>query len=164
MSVHRALVALMGLAAVLAIMACCAQAAPTPSPVPARPVEDFINSIGVNIHMHYTDTPYARFDDIILPKLTAAGIKHVRDGAVDSNWQPYYDRHQALAKAGIGCTFIFDATRPKQLETIPAWVQKVGDLEAFEGTNEIDLRGWADWKERTYDSQRRLYQAVKADP
>ncbi|AQA24082.1 hypothetical protein BTZ20_4095 [Rhodococcus sp. MTM3W5.2] len=33
----------------------------------------FVDSIGVNVHLHYTDTIYDRYDDIIKPRLLELG-------------------------------------------------------------------------------------------
>ena len=140
-----------------------AQNAAAPALVPSFSERAFTDSVGVNIHLHYDDTPYGRFDDLIFPKLRELGVRHVRDGAVDTTWQPFYDRHQALAAAGIGTTFTFDATA-MQPSKIEAWSKRVGDMEAIEGTNEVDARNWNNWMGVTYDYQHRLYSAVKASP
>ena len=49
--------------------------------VAARAADAFVDSVGVNTHLHYNDTVYNRFDDLIKPKLLASGIRHIRDGA-----------------------------------------------------------------------------------
>ena len=41
---------------------------------------ELLDSIGVNTHLHYTDTPYNDFAELIKPKLLELGIKHIRDG------------------------------------------------------------------------------------
>ena len=75
------------------------------APVSATPADAFVNSIGVNIHVHYNDTIYGDF-----PKLKSAlkevGVRHVRDGLVDSTWKPYFERVNELAATGIRFTFI----------------------------------------------------------
>ncbi|NOK59376.1 MAG: hypothetical protein GFH27_549283n164 [Chloroflexi bacterium AL-W] len=67
-----------------------AQAAPSSfvesTLIQARTADRFINTIGVNIHLHYSDTVYSQsFDEIIKPKLLASGIRHVRDGTYTSD-------------------------------------------------------------------------------
>ncbi|MEK7080196.1 MAG: hypothetical protein AAB901_02805, partial [Patescibacteria group bacterium] len=46
----------------------------------ARPASDFIDTIGVNIHVGYTDTVYGNFAGIIKPRLLELGVSNVRDG------------------------------------------------------------------------------------
>lgn len=137
---------------------------PVPNgPEKAQSAWKFSNSVGVNIHLHFNDTPYAKFDELVLPKLLESGIRHVRDGAVNSSWQPYFDHHQGLAKAGIKCNYVCDP-RGIAPEKISEFAKKVGDVESLEGPNEIDNRNWNDWMGIAYDYQKRLYKTVKADP
>jgi hypothetical protein len=48
----------------------------------ARQADEFIDSIGVNVHLHYNDTAYAEYERIIKPRLRELGIHHLRDGIV----------------------------------------------------------------------------------
>ncbi|MBV9334508.1 MAG: hypothetical protein JO243_01345, partial [Solirubrobacterales bacterium] len=49
---------------------------------PAREADAFVDSVGINTHLHYQGTVYdTAFKTIIRPKLLALGIRHVRDGA-----------------------------------------------------------------------------------
>ncbi len=50
------------------------------APVPAKSADAFVDSIGVNTHLDYTESPYARFNDLIKPKLKELGVRHIRDG------------------------------------------------------------------------------------
>ena len=126
------------------------------APVAATPADAFVESIGVNIHLHYNDTIYGDF-----PKLKGAlkevGVRHVRDGLVDSKWQPYFDRVNELAAAGIKFTFITSLP----MERLAPVAEKVkGAIEAFEGPNEVNLNKWTVENARNY--QRDLWQTVKA--
>jgi len=127
-------------------------------PVRATPADAFVDSIGVNIHLHYNDTIYGDF-----PKVKAAlaetGVRHVRDGLVDSGWQPYFDRVNELAAAGLRFTFI-TSLKPERIAPV---AEKVKDaIEAFEGPNEVNLNKWSVENARNY--QRDLWQTVKASP
>src|SRR4051812_25462209 len=49
-------------------------------PRPSRAADSFLDSIGVNVHLGYTDTIYRHYDGIIRPRLVELGVRHVRDG------------------------------------------------------------------------------------
>lgn len=118
----------------------------------ATPADAFVDSIGVNIHLHYNDTIYGDF-----PKLKGAlaevGVRHVRDGLVDSEWQPYFERVNELAAAGIRFTFITDM----KLDRLVPVAEKVkGAIEAFEGPNEVNLNKWTVEDARNYTAAREV--------
>ena len=51
------------------------------------------------------DTAYNDFPNV-KAALLDLGIRHVRDGLVDSTWQPYYDRLNELGRAGVHAQLI----------------------------------------------------------
>ena len=141
----------------------CSAAVPflLPSPAAAAPVaatsaDAFVDSIGVNIHLHYNDTIYGDFAKV-KSALKEVGLRHVRDGLVDSTWQPYFDRVNELAAAGIKFTFITSLPLDR-LATVAEKVRPA--IGAFEGPNEVNLNKWTVEKARNY--QRDLWQTVKA--
>lgn len=104
--------------------------------------DSFVNSIGVVIHMTYTDTPYYTQWPTILSDLQTLGVRHVRDGFY--NWppgEPFVQEHQQLAASGIGTNYVI----PYNLSTTPAQVAalapQVGDMESVEAPNECDVAG-----------------------
>ena len=125
-------------------------------PVRATSADAFVDSIGVNIHLHYNDTIYGDFAKV-KRALAEVGVRHVRDGLVDSTWQPYFDRVNELAAAGIRFTFI---TGLKLDRLVPVAEKMKGAIEAFEGPNEVNLNKWTVENARNY--QRDLWQTVKA--
>ncbi len=128
-------------------------------PVRATAADAFVDSIGVNIHLHYNDTIYGDFAKV-KAALAATGVRHVRDGLVDSGWQPYFDRVNELAAAGIRFTFI---TGLKLDRLVPVAEKVKGAIGAFEGPNEVNLnKQWTVESSRNY--QRDLWQTVKASP
>ena len=164
---HAALLALLMLAA---------------APEVARPADAFVDSVGVNVHLHYSDTPYNDFE-AVKRALLDAGIRHVRDGLSDTAWQPYYDRHNDLGRSGIHGTFIATASSDgpagfnPRVEKITQVLGRLADsAEAVEGTNEPNIflnknepadpapGGRPDWAEQTRLHQAALYAAVKNDP
>jgi hypothetical protein len=152
-----------------------AQSAP---PVPARSADAFVDSVGVNTHLHFDGTPYVNaFDTVIRPKLLALGIRHVRDGAyTDDGTGPntlYYQHCRSLAAAGVRfdlqtafTTVSGAATRMDRLGAVDAWCN--GAVEAFEGPSEPDLRklppGSPPWPQQTIATQTALHSAVRGDP
>ena len=152
------------------------------APPAARSADAFVDSVGVNVHLHYDDTPY---DDFAAVKraLLDGGIRHVRDGLTDTTWQPYYDRHNDLGRAGVHGTFIATASadgpggfNPK-IDRITAVLGRLAEgVEAVEGTNEPNIfinqkeptdpapGGRPNWTQQTRLHQAALYAAVKNDP
>ena len=150
------------LAGVGAALLCVASPA-FAAPETAKRSHDFADSIGVNIHVHYTDTVYfSRWNDLILPKLQSLGVSHVRDGAVDTTLPEYYARFNQLGQNGIGTTFIFAPNFP--LSKLATFTNQVGNLEAFEGPNEYDTAGDANWVNVLRAYQQNLYGTVKGNP
>ncbi|MBE9076338.1 hypothetical protein IQ241_03335 [Romeria aff. gracilis LEGE 07310] len=141
----------------------------------AKKANNFIDSIGVNIHLHYQDKVYSKkYDDIIKPRLIELGVRHVRDGAMTydgiSQNTFYYRRVRDLANQDIQFTFIAPAlktswgepTNYDLLDEVYQWSN--GAIAAFEGTNEPELQNVSTWVEDTRSGQKQLYQKVKSDP
>jgi hypothetical protein len=124
---------------------------------------DFVDSIGLNVHMSYTGTPNTDFERV-LASLRELGVGHVRDGLVPGR-PDQYDRLRRLAGAGIQSTLIMgapNATRVSdQINTLKRQVPR--GVEALEGPNEYDVSGEPDWADALRRYQRELYTSVKAD-
>jgi hypothetical protein len=129
------------------------------TPVPADSVAD---SIGVNIHLHFQNTVYGNFP-LIEGLLKNLGIRHTRDGLIDTTWQPYYDRHIALGKLGIRGIFV---TTPNESDALlTSWPKRIpGAFEGYEAPNEWDNSRDTNWAQTLNDFVPRLYHAVKSDP
>jgi hypothetical protein len=95
----------------------------------------FVDSVGVQTHMSYLDTPYGDWSRV-MAELNILGVRHIRD-ALPLN-AAYIKGHQQLAAAGIRCTcgFGFDKDIPEQ-EIIRA-ARAATDVEALEAPNECD--------------------------
>ncbi len=128
------------------------------TPVSADSIAD---SVGVNIHLHYDNTVYGNFP-LIQSLLTNLGVRHTRDGLIDTPWQQYYQRHIALGRLGIKCLFI---TSPSQSsELLKSWPGRVpGAFEGYEAPNEYDLSRDPSWAPTLKAFVARLYGAVKGD-
>jgi hypothetical protein len=141
----------------------------------ARQADSFVNSVGVNLHLHYQGSVYDRaFESIIKPKLLASGIRHVRDGAYTSGESAqsfYYRRCRELGSAGIRFNLVTSirtkwgpATDYAKLPSVDAWCG--GAVDAFENANEPDIQPMPpgyDWKSQTIRAQRSIYTSVKGN-
>jgi hypothetical protein len=121
----------------------------------------FADSVGVNIHLHHTDTSYRDFE-LVRSRLVELGARHVRDGLIPTTWQPYYDRHNALGALGIKGLFIAGAkVSEAALHAFPTKVPN--SFEGYEGPNEYDLSGDAVWTGTLHQSLAQL-RALRAQP
>lgn len=120
----------------------------------ARSADAFVDFIGVNTHLGYSDTTYRDFEGIIKPRLLELGVRHIRDGTFsESVLQKYLE----LGRHGIRVLFITDSRRAveRAQRLRPA-------LLAIEGMNEPDTK--PGWVPRLREEQQRLYAAVKGNP
>jgi hypothetical protein len=129
-----------------------------------RSADAFVQSLGVNTHLAYRGTAYARFS-IVLARLRELGIRHVRDGLSPHARAGELDELKALAKAGIRLTLIAGDPAAGDVRDVLAKAQTVApDLDGLEGPNEWDLFGGPNWAPELRRYQTELYQAVKSDP
>ena len=99
--------------------------------------DKFVDSVGVNVHLHYTDTPYYTNFPLIKSSLVSLGVRHVRDGMIDTTLSAYYERHNELGAAGIKGLFIVSPSTTSS--SIEAWPANVAtSIEAYENPNELD--------------------------
>ena len=130
---------------------------------PARRADSFVDSIGINTHLYYNDTPYfQKYQQVVKPKLLELGVRHIRDGG-SRNLNGYLDRLQELKNNGIGATLIFDPRGGTPEEGL-ALVKELGNVvEAVEGPNEYDLSGDSNWVATLRQYMEQLHQVIKAD-
>jgi hypothetical protein len=140
--------------------------------VQAKRADDFVSSIGVNIHLHYSDRVYKYYDSLIKPKLLELGVRHARDKAytydgVNGN-AFYYQRLRDLAANGIRFNLLVSQANqygPESnlslLDDIYEWSGR--SVISFEGPNEPDVSGVSNWTVSTPEFQKRLWQAVKGN-
>jgi hypothetical protein len=134
--------------------------------VPARAADSFVDSIGVNTHTYYTDTPYYSQFATVKERLTQLGVRNIRENLVPRR-SDQYQRLSELGAAGIKSTLILGEPREgiPGLNTLLGIVKK--DLRpyvaAVEGPNEYDLAGVSNWSSQLLPYQEALYQGVKND-
>lgn len=134
MEAPRRLLAILLAALTLGLLPTAASAA---TPQDAR---GFVDTIGVNTHLHYTGTPYYNFP-MLKQRLKELGVRHVRDGIAPGR-QDSYDRFNDLAASGIKSTVI-GCDFPNRYDW-RIFVDEIknklrGSLDAVEGVNEPDL-------------------------
>lgn len=139
------------------------------SPQQARSSAAFVDSIGVNIHSSFGNTPY---DDHarVLATLKDLGVRNVRDGLFTPAGAPSVIARQKqfranLADAGIRSELIMGSPG----ENAAAYVNSIKDegprvLSGIEGPNEWDISGRAAWASEVRTYQQQLYAAAKAQP
>ncbi len=129
----------------------------------AVPAQVFVDSVGVNTHLHYNGTLYYENYATMKSMLLNANIRHIRDGIVDTTWQPYYDRLKDLGASGIHSTLVTDVNQPMSLiTTFPGRIP--GAMEAIENPNEYDLRGDSQWPATLAAFTKNLYTSAKNAP
>ena len=160
------------IAATALTVAAAAAAAASPSQAgasTARSADGFVESIGVNVHLGYSDTAYVRHD-VVQKKLTRLGVRHIRDGLFPHR-PDMYQAFRSLARHGIKTDLIVgDPLRrwtigplSSQLDLIKK--ENLGDaVESLEGPNEYDIQGGKEWEPVLREYQRRFYSEVKSDP
>lgn len=134
--------------------------------------EAFVDSVGVNIHSTFLDTPYTRLDRV-LEALDSLGVRHVRDGLLPpstepglKSWQQFY--FSQLAAHRIDADLILGSPGDG-VTSVPGLVGELGRLPSgfvgsVEGPNEYDLSGRARWPAELRAYQRRLYTEVRDRP
>lgn len=133
--------------------------------VKARTADGFVDSIGVNLHTAYTDTPYASQFATVKQRLEELGIRHVRDG-LEAGRPDQYQRLNELAGAGISSTLIVGspADGSAGLDALLAAAKGLSGVAALEGPNEHSTSGDPEWKPNLIAYQQALYAKAKGDP
>ncbi len=140
----------------------------TAAPVAAKQSDSFVESIGVNVHLSYTDSQYNNFPRVS-QALQELGVRYVRDG-VGLGMSTTYSRYRALAEEGIKLDFVVGdplqrwgiGSLSQQLEMIEReFPQAVATLE---GPNEFDIQGDSNWVSDLRNYQRALWEGVQQHP
>ncbi len=108
----------------------------------AYQADSFVDSVGVDTHLAYTDTNYYSAWATVFQDLQSLGVRHIRDGYY--NWpegMPYFAEHQQLASAGIHTDYLIPYDASTTPATVQSIAQQLGDAEAVEAPNECDVAG-----------------------
>jgi hypothetical protein len=134
----------------------------------AKSADNFIDTIGVNVHLNYMDRVYyQQFDNLIKPKLLELGVRYIRDGVNtdpgDNRNDFYYQRLRDLAKSGIKLNLITaTTTNYSLLDDVYSWTDRA--IVSFEGLNEPDDADNSNWVAVVRAAQKKLYKTVKGNP
>lgn len=129
----------------------------------ARQADAFVDSIGINTHLHYTDTAYGNFSGVIKPRLAELGIRHIRDGIVDDATK--LARLRELNRdLGIRSCLIA-SPRTQTAAQAQAYIKTLGPalVTMVEGENEPNLNLGSNWVALTRSHQRALFAAFNND-
>ena len=104
----------------------------------------FVDSMGVNTHLTYGNTPYYNNFPQVWTLLQQLGIRHIRDSYFNPAWgPPLAQRHQQLAESHIYTDYVMANTYNPGIT--PATIQQlkaeVNDMEMIEYPNECDNAG-----------------------
>ncbi|HEY3933465.1 MAG TPA: hypothetical protein VGL65_02515 [Gemmatimonadales bacterium] len=147
-------------------------AAPLPA-VSTLVADDFVNSIGVNVHLGYFSSPYGTgWQGTIVPRLSELGVRHVRDGGTivsDDGWMnSVYGRMQQLASLGIHFDLVLSPAQGNtdytSYTSFARLMQFAGPaVECFEGLNEHDLSGRTNWVAEVRSFQPAMFAAIRGN-
>jgi len=97
----------------------------------------FTDSVGVNLHLAYSDTVYVSQFSQIMKSMIALGIKHYRDG-LNQYAQPYqYENAEKLGQSGIKADWLMDINNSPSIIN-SAYANAPDATAEFEGPNEDD--------------------------
>lgn len=116
-----------------------AVAAPTPASVGVKAISAraFLDSLGVNTHLNYYDTPYGNVG-AVWAALDYTGLRRIRDGYIDGA----KDRYATIAQRGVGLNFYLPGkvdlkAHVAQLEAFQK--NHPGAIVSLEGSNEVNF-------------------------
>lgn len=120
------------------------------APVTSFWAHQFVDSVGVNTHLRHARSFYDLHFELMKQRLLAAGITHIRDGAMDQDGGAFArdraERFRELGEAGIRVTFIFRPMVTREfVQEFPERVRPA--FEAFELPNELNQQKALPWAE-----------------
>jgi hypothetical protein len=135
--------------------------------VSAQSARAFGNSVGVNLHIGWSDTPAYSNYKAVEARLRELGVRYIRDGLCPT-CQQWINRLKRLGAAGIRSNIIAtdlvggSARLRRNLQVIR---NRLGDaVVSVEAPNEPDQQGDPEWIAKTRALQRDLWTRVKGNP
>lgn len=124
----------------------------------AKPADSLVDSMGVNIHMTYSNTAYGDMS-AVQQMLSSLGLRHVRDAGKYYTDDPWYNQGEfgaygPVSSLGIGFDLILDfdfGLDPNPITpAVMSGLQSLATADAvtidsFEGPNEVDINGDSNW-------------------
>jgi hypothetical protein len=128
----------------------------------ASAADGFVDSIGVNVHMGDIGSVYSNFPKVKSALLTL-GVRHLRDGLVNSKSAAYFTNHNALGALGIKSIFLTSVGESPELwQSYPSLMNQC--FEAYENPNEMDDQGNPSWLSQLLGEMPALSSAVRGQP
>ena len=144
-------------------------ASQTQTDIPVRTAAAFMDSVGVNTHLPYTDGGYGDLTKVARA-LAYVGVAQIRDRAPQDGYrgQNAYTRLPELVKGLTMCLFV-SGDIDKQVDTLAQLAERApGLLSLIEGPNEINNEGAYGVAKGDHAAaqayQARLYAAVHSRP
>lgn len=135
----------------------------------ARSADSFVDSIGINVHLDYDDTPYKEYDSIVKPRLEQLGVRHIRTSVWFKDSKTHH-KLKDLANMGIKTNLVMDPRLMSPEETVKL-VKSLGNsvIESVEGPNEWNAKRNVEYQGKKFleglaNYQADLYSAIKRDP
>jgi hypothetical protein len=97
----------------------------------------FTDSVGVNVHLAYSDTVYGSQFPQIMQSMISLGVKHYRDGLNQYAQPVQYQNAEMLGKAGIKGDWLMDFNNSASIIS-SVYANAPDATEEFEGANEDD--------------------------
>jgi hypothetical protein len=156
------------LCAAAVVAACLFAPASAGAAVNARPADSFVDSVGVNVHLGYSGSAYAKFPQV-RAALNELGTRYIRDGVGLGRTDVYAD-YRALSTDGIKTDIVVGdplqrwgiGSLDQQLDMIAKEFPNA--VAGLEGPNEFDAQGSSDWVAQLRDYQQRLWVGAHARP
>lgn len=135
----------------------------------ARGADDFVNTIGVNIHLNYLGLPGADYAGIVKPRLLELGIRHVRDGM--QAYPQVQDEKKDLAANGVRLMGVcvpagwYQGARNWSSSDCTTYANQLGTsvVELVEGMNEVDLVAGSGWVNAWRTFEQALWNEIKGN-
>ncbi|AFL88005.1 hypothetical protein Terro_1703 [Terriglobus roseus DSM 18391] len=121
------------------------------------PASRFTDSVGVNVHLASQDSAYG--DSLrVRTAIKQLGVKHVRDGLLNSNVEDYYTGLTLLARDGVHALLYTDVSETSpMLRAFPT--RAPGSLEGIEAPNELDATSES-WLKEVREAQQQITKAT----
>jgi hypothetical protein len=102
-----------------------------------------VDSVGINVRLSYTGTPYQNFS-AVESALQNLGVRHLRDGLAAAVPAYYISEHNLLGQLGFDTLFITSVGQSAALlESYPKTMAQC--FAGYESANEYDTWGIANW-------------------
>jgi hypothetical protein len=111
--------------------------------VRATSADAFVDTVGINVHMSDIGSVYSNYPKVKSALMTL-GVRHLRDGLVDTTSAAYFADHNALGALGIKTVFTtYPGQSPELWQSYPSLMNQC--FEGYENPSEMDDQKNPDW-------------------